>query len=106
MTDYPQHLYRDGDEFDWDGRGTDTIIVRDAAEHERKAAEGWLIAADYLASDKAGSLLDQPARIIKDELPKLDLAALETLKADELAGKTRSSVMALIEAAIDAKLEN
>lgn len=106
MTDYPQHLYRDGAEFVWEGRSADTVIVRDAAEHETRAAQGWMTAADYIASPPKGNLLDQPARIIKDELSKLSLEDLEGLKAGELAGKTRQSVMTLIEAAIDAKLEN
>lgn len=106
MTDFPKMLYRDGTEFEWDGRPTDTLVVTDNAEFEAAIDDGWLIPRDYLGSTKAEvSLLDKTAKDIEAELPNLDLDALEKLKADETDGKTRKGVLAAIEAAIDAKLK-
>lgn len=48
-SDFPMMLYRDGSEFAWDRRPTDTLIVNDAEEAEIAVLEGWKIAADYLA---------------------------------------------------------
>lgn len=104
---YPLTLYRDGSEIVWDGRGTDLLTVADKDEHDAALAEGWAEAADYLASDEPGepSLLDGSAKDIKDALPDLSLEDLEALKAAETEGKTRSTVLAAIDAAIDAKLK-
>jgi hypothetical protein len=43
-------LYRDGSETQWDGRGCDTLVVRDADEADRALSEGWHLPADYLAT--------------------------------------------------------
>lgn len=105
MSDYPMMLYRAGSAFSWDGKDTDSLIVADGDAHDEAAKDGWQTAADYLAVETSTpSLLDGSAKEIEPALAALDLAALETLKADEQAGKTRKSVIALIDAAIDAKL--
>jgi hypothetical protein len=108
MTDsiYPLVLYRDGDEFEWDGRGTDRTVVEDKDAHDAALTEGWAQAADYLASvPHEESLLDGSAKDIAAALPDLSLEELEKLKADEQAGKTRKGVLSLIDTAIDEKLK-
>jgi hypothetical protein len=102
---FPAAVYRDGSEFDWDGRPTDRRVVHNADELERALAEGWAPPCDYAASEpKAGSLLDNSAKVIEAALPSLSLDELEKLKADEITGKTRKGVMAMIDAAIDQRL--
>lgn len=49
---YPLALYRDGGQFKWDGRPTDSLIVHDLKEHDAALAEGWQEAADYLSDDE------------------------------------------------------
>lgn len=102
--EFPKSLYRSGREFVWDGRGTDTLTVADSAEQEQAEADGWAEAADYLASTGESTLLDNPAKDIEPALAELSLEALEGLKADETAGKSRKGVLAMIDAAIEAKL--
>lgn len=102
--EYPLMLYRAGDQFQWDGKATDSLIVDDGEAHDAALADGWKAAADYLVDEPSGSLLDGTAKDIEAILPTLDIEALEALKADETAGKTRKGVMAAIDAAIDAKL--
>ena len=46
---YPKMLYRDGSEFRWDGRPTDSVVVQDAEEAEIALLDGWKLPADYLA---------------------------------------------------------
>lgn len=109
MTDnfYPLALYRDGSEFDWDGRQTDRLTVADKDAHSQAIADGWAEAGDYLASSKSEkSLLDSNAKEIAEALPALSLEELEKLKAEETAGKTRKGVLSLIETAIDEKLKD
>lgn len=104
---YPLTLYRDGDAFAWDGRGTDRLVVADKGEHDDALDAGWLEAADYLGSVKVeATLLDGNAKEIAAALPGLSLEELEKLKAEETAGKTRKGVISLIETAIDEKLKD
>lgn len=103
--EFPKTLYRDGGEFVWDGRPTDRLVVASAEEQTRAVAEGWREAAEYLqATPGRTDLLDGNAKVIEAALPDMDLDALETLKAAELAGKTRKGVLSMIEAEIDKRL--
>lgn len=103
-NEFPKALYRTGSEFEWDGRGTDSLTVADAAEQEQAEADGWAEAADYLASESGKTLLDKPAKDIEPALADLSLDELERLKADETAGKSRKGVLGLIDAEIEKKL--
>ncbi len=104
--EFPKTLYRDGSEFVWDGRPTDTFTVESAEEQEIAEGEGWQEAADYAATGTPAepTLLDKSAKDIEPELAALSIAELEKLKDDETAGKSRRGVLALIEAALEAKL--
>lgn len=102
---YPLMLYRDGDDYEWDGRKVAILTVHAADEHEAALADGWAEAAAFLSAEANDrSLLDCTAKEIEAALPELDLDELETLKAAEKGGKTRKGVLAAIDAAIDAKL--
>lgn len=52
MSEYPRCLYREGDEFDWDGKPTDRKYVSDAAEHESATKEGFVTPEEYWAPAK------------------------------------------------------
>lgn len=102
---FPLMLYRVGSDFIWEGRSASSRIVANEGERKAAMADGWREAADFLAGPAAHkTLLDENAKTIEARLPDLDLAALEKLLADEKAGKTRKGVLAMIEAAIDARL--
>lgn len=49
MSDYPKSLYRLGDTFQWDGRGTDSIVIHSADDEDRALAAGWKDANGYWA---------------------------------------------------------
>lgn len=100
---YPLCLYKDGSQFEWDGRATDTLTVDDSEAHDAALAKGWLEAADYGKSEPSSA--DRNAADIIASLPELALEALEKLKADETAGKARKGVLTAIDAAIDEKLK-
>jgi hypothetical protein len=105
-NEFPKSLYKDGSEFEWDGRPTDCLIVDSVDEQEAAEGRGWAEAAAYLSSspsEKTG--LDRNAADIILELPDLTLEELEKLKADEITGKTRKGLLAAIEGAIDEKLK-
>lgn len=99
---YPKMLYREGSGRPWDGRPTDRLVVRSADDEDRALAAGWKDANGYWAeAESAKSLLDNNAKVIEAALPSLSLEELEKLKADEITGKTRKGVMAMLQAAID-----
>jgi hypothetical protein len=103
---YPLILYKDGSQFVWDGRATDSKAVESAEEHEAALSQGWVEGKDYPNAGKSVSnLLDMSAGKIADLLPTYDLDQLEAYRADEVAGKSRKSVLALIDVAIEEKLK-
>lgn len=103
-NEYPMMLYRDGTQFRWDGRGTDSLIVADLDDHALAEKDGWQVAADYLSdATPAKTLLDGNAKDIEGALSELDADALKALRADEVRGKSRKSVIAAIDAEIKAR---
>lgn len=103
---YPLVLYRDGSQFVWDGRATDSMTVGNADEHEEARSAGWVEGADYPNAGKAQpNLLDLSAGKIADLLPTFNLEQLEAYREDEIAGKSRKGVLALLDIAIDEKLK-
>jgi hypothetical protein len=105
---YPMMLYRKGDAFKWDGRGTDSLVVADSKEHATATAMGWLEGPAYGTSadeeETEKTLLDKTAKEIEGGLAEMSLEDLEALKADETAGKSRKGVLAMIDAALEEKL--
>jgi hypothetical protein len=108
--EYPKSVYRPGDEGEWDGVKMDFGTVTDAADEEAALAKGWFLhpskfpQAEHITEAPKGGLLDQNARDIEKALPSLSIEALEKLKGDEEAGKSRIGVLRDIDAAINAKL--
>ena len=67
---YPLILYKDGSQFVWDGRATDSKTVETAEEHEAALSQGWVEGKDYPNAGKSVSnLLDMSAGKIADLLP-------------------------------------
>lgn len=103
-NEFPKSLYRDGGEFEWDGRPTDRLIVNSNAEQESAEGDGWQEARAYLYGERKRDILDGTAKEIEAALPSLDLEALEAIKVAEQGGKTRKGVLSMIEAEIDKRL--
>jgi hypothetical protein len=105
---YPMMLYRAGNQMQWDGRGTDTLVVKDVKEHSTALGAGWLEGSDYGSAadtpETEKTLLDKTAKDIELELGAMTLDDLETLKAEETDGKARKGVLAMIDTAIDEKI--
>lgn len=105
-NEFPKSLYRDGDEFVWDGRPTDRLVVASADEQKAAFSEGWVEAVDYPQSVKSEpGLLDKTAKDIAAAIVDLTLDQLEEYREAEVAGKSRKGVLALFEAAIEEKLK-
>ncbi len=48
MSDFPKALYRDGTEFDFEGRTLDMLTVADKDEMTAALAEGWAALPDVM----------------------------------------------------------
>lgn len=104
MSDeYPKMLYKPGSEIEWDGAKFDTLIVDSLDAEEAVSADGWKSAA-ALVQPEEPSLLDGSAKDIEAALADVETDALADLLDAEKAGKTRKSVIALIEAEIAKRL--
>ncbi|KKC25828.1 hypothetical protein [Sphingomonas sp. SRS2] len=103
---FPKAVYRDGTDFDWDGRMVDHRRIGGEDELTAALADGWLLPRDFLTAPKAEkTLLDKTAAEIIAEIPSLSgEALLELLEAEE-KGKTRKGVLAAIKDAIEKLVE-
>lgn len=105
-SEFPKAVYRAGKDIVQDGVSLDYDTVANADEQAEALASGWYLHPSEVPEKSEKTLLDKSAKDIKSALPDLSLADLEALKADETAGKSRSGVLADIDAAIDAKLKD
>lgn len=103
-SDFPLAVYRDGHDFDWDGRSVAHRHVTDEDALTEARADGWLPAAEFLASGK-GDL--NPLAVLDQNAPEI-IAALDGQSGEQLlalydaekVGKGRKGVIAAIEEAI------